>query len=80
MLVGEKPYAGEDANEILKNQCESPIPKLPADIAEFQTLIDRLLAKAPRDRIASARELVGMIEPMLAESHKKHYALSASSA
>jgi len=80
MLVGEKPYSGADANEILKNQCESPIPKLPADIAEYQTLIDRLLAKAPQDRIASARELVGMIEPMLAESHKKHYALSASSA
>ena len=80
MLTGEKPFAGEDANAILKSQCEAPIPKLPAELADYQQLIERLLAKEPKDRMPSARELVGLIEHLLARTREKDYALSASSA
>jgi serine/threonine protein kinase len=79
MLSGAKPFAGEDAAEILKNQREAPIPELPAELAAYQSLIERLLAKDPRERIPNARELSGLIEPLLVAA-RADYALSASSA
>jgi eukaryotic-like serine/threonine-protein kinase len=80
MLTGEKPFAGDDADAILQHHREAPIPKLPEDLALFQVLIDRLLAKDPADRVASARELVGLIEQKLEAASTGAQALSASSA
>jgi serine/threonine protein kinase len=84
MLTGEKPFGGSDANEILASHHESPRPRLPESLAAYQPLISRLLAKDPRDRIASARELIGFIESLHAKAEAEpgagDYALSASSA
>jgi len=80
MLTGERPFAGSDTSEILDGHRESPIPQLPDELAAYQPLIARLLAKDPKNRIASARELVGFIESQLAKEPDKDYALSASSA
>ena len=79
MLTGAKPYTGDDAAEILKSQRESPIPQLPGELERYQGLVERLLAKDPRERIPNARELLGLIEPLLL-SAPADYALSASSA
>lgn len=79
MLTGAKPFAGEDAAAILKNQKEAPIPSLPEPLQSYQSLVERLLAKDPRDRIPNARELLGLIEPLLLAA-RADYALSASSA
>ena len=78
MLTGEKPYSGADAAEILLGHRESPIPTLPDRLSGHQHLIGRLLAKNPDDRIASARELVGILEHQLG-SAGDDYALSARS-
>lgn len=80
MLTGEKPYSGSDAAEILAGHRDSPIPTLPESLSAHQHLISRLLAKDPADRIASARELVEIIEHQLAKIGDEDYALSASSA
>lgn len=79
MLTGNKPYAGEDADEILKNQRDSPIPQLPDELAAYQPLIDRTLAKEPQDRVPSARELFGMIENLLCTPTDGAYAVLATS-
>lgn len=79
MLCGEKPYVGEDAAEILRQHSEAPLPKLPESLSALKPLIDRLLAKDPNDRIASARELVELIESRLQTDDSENYALSASS-
>ena len=79
MLTGAKPFTGDDAAEILKSQRESPIPQLPGELERYQGLVERLLAKDPRERIPNARELLGLIEPLLL-SAPADYALSASSA
>jgi serine/threonine-protein kinase PpkA len=80
MLTGEKPFGGADANEILASHRESPVPDLPDRLAAYQPLITRLLAKDPRDRIESARELIGFVETLYAKTESDDYALSASSA
>jgi len=79
MLTGAKPFSGDDAAEILKNQREAPIPTLPETLKRYQSLVERLLAKDPAERIPNARELLGLIEPLLLAA-QADYALSASSA
>jgi CheY-like chemotaxis protein len=79
MLTGDKPFSGDDAAEILRSQREEPIPTLPEGLGGYQGLIERLLAKNPAERIPNARELLGLIEPLLLAA-RADYALSARSA
>lgn len=58
MLVGENPFRGEDDVETIVNQVESPIPTLPRELADLQPLLDRMLAKQPKDRFRDAGALV----------------------
>ena len=80
MLTGQKPYVGSDAIEILAAHREAPVPELPEELAGYQHLISRLMAKNPDARIASARELVEIIEQQLQSQAQADYAISASSA
>lgn len=80
MLTGEKPFGGSDAHEILAAHREDPIPVLGGELALHQHLISRLLAKRPEARIASARELVEVIEQQLTKQREIDYAISSSSA
>ena len=80
MLTGQKPYGGSDAHEILAAHREAPVPELPEALAHHQHLIERLLAKRPGARIASARELVEIIEHQLARQRDFDYATSTASA
>ncbi|MBV6417011.1 MAG: Serine/threonine-protein kinase StkP [Steroidobacteraceae bacterium] len=61
MLSGRKPYVGGTAIEVLQNHVTAPIPALPGEHAALQPLIDRLLAKAPSQRFASAGELLAAL-------------------
>ena len=79
MLTGAKPYSGDDAAGILKNQREAPVPALPGELSRYQSQIERLLAKDPAERVPNARELLGLIEPLLVAA-RADYALSANSA
>ncbi|NIR27777.1 MAG: serine/threonine protein kinase [Gammaproteobacteria bacterium] len=58
MLVGENPFRGESDVDTILNQVESPIPKLPRELADLQPLLDRMLAKRPKDRFRDASALV----------------------
>ncbi|MCS6947739.1 MAG: protein kinase [Steroidobacteraceae bacterium] len=57
MLTGRKPFYGESAIELLQQHVTAPVPPLPPQLAMFQPIIDRLLAKSPADRYASAAEV-----------------------
>jgi eukaryotic-like serine/threonine-protein kinase len=56
MLTGEKPYRAENPMAIVYKHRKEPVPRLPERLAPLQPLLERLLAKAPADRFASARE------------------------
>jgi CheY-like chemotaxis protein len=58
MLTGRKPYEGDTAMAVIIAHRQAPVPRLPANLAEFQPLVDRLLAKAPADRFQSVAELL----------------------
>lgn len=61
MLTGHKPYYGGTAIEVLQNHVTAEIPRLPNEIAGFQDIVDRLLAKRPEDRCADAEELTAAL-------------------
>ncbi|MFN0318182.1 MAG: protein kinase domain-containing protein [Burkholderiales bacterium] len=58
MLTGKKPYRAGNLSDLIRQHVVAPIPRLPVTVAQFQPLIDRLLAKKASDRIPSAELLV----------------------
>lgn len=58
MLTGRAPYVADNATDLAFQHVHGTLPRLPAVFAEHQALINRLLAKKPEQRIASANELL----------------------
>jgi len=66
MLVGEKPYRADNPMAIVFKHRKAPIPQLPPEFADVQPLLERLLAKSPADRFASAEQAALALEGVLA--------------
>jgi serine/threonine protein kinase len=58
MLTGKKPFEGDTAMAVIIQHRQAPIPQLPDDLAKYQPAIDRMLAKQPKDRFASAQAVL----------------------
>ncbi|ANO50901.1 serine/threonine protein kinase [Woeseia oceani] len=57
MLTGQKPFRASNAMGIIFKHSEAPIPLLPPRLAEFQAVLNMMLAKKPADRLQSAAEV-----------------------
>lgn len=57
MLTGEKPYQADTAMGIIYKHAQAPIPLLPARFAEYQSLVNMMLAKDPQDRLQTVAEV-----------------------
>jgi serine/threonine protein kinase len=66
MLTGQRPYSGRSAMAIMAQHAGSPVPILPPNVALQQALLDRLMAKRPEERYASADELLADLGPLVA--------------
>ena len=62
MLTSQRPYAGTTILEILSQHVAAPIPGLPAELAEYQPLVDGMLAKRPNARFRNAEALLAAID------------------
>ena len=62
MLTGEKPYVGATTDEILEQHRNAALPVLGAELAAYQPLLNKLLAKDPSQRFGSAREVLEALE------------------
>ena len=65
MLTGRKPYRAENPMAIVYKHRKEPIPRLPAQFEAVQPLLERLLAKTPADRIATAEEAAEALQHTL---------------
>ena len=61
MLVGRRPFTGENFATIIMAHLQDPIPKLPEQFSRFQPVIERLLAKRAEDRFQTGAELIQAI-------------------
>jgi DNA-binding NarL/FixJ family response regulator len=66
MLTGQRPYAGRTALEVMQQHATAAVPILPPATAAQQPLLDRLMAKRPNARYASAEELLADLGPVVA--------------
>ncbi|MGH8222519.1 MAG: protein kinase domain-containing protein, partial [Woeseiaceae bacterium] len=57
MLTGKKPYVADNAMGIIYKHSEAPVPILPHRLAQYQALLNMMMAKKPEDRLQSAAEV-----------------------
>jgi serine/threonine protein kinase len=66
MIAGELPFSGETAQELIRLQSTQPPPPLrqfrPEAPAAVEQLIERMLAKEPRERPSTASQAVAILE------------------
>jgi serine/threonine-protein kinase PpkA len=62
MFTGMKPYDAPTARELLALHVNAKVPQLPAQHQRFQPILDRMMAKDPARRYASATELLDDLE------------------
>jgi tRNA A-37 threonylcarbamoyl transferase component Bud32 len=67
MLCGTLPFMGKTLADILAAHRAAPVPRLPAHLARYQEIIDRLMAKDPKDRFASAADFLDALDALRAE-------------
>ncbi|MGR9107621.1 MAG: serine/threonine-protein kinase [Gammaproteobacteria bacterium] len=61
MLTGEKPYSGDSPLDIILAHLSVPIPALPPALNRYQSLLEKMIAKDPKDRFENAASLVEAI-------------------
>jgi class 3 adenylate cyclase len=62
MLTGELPHAGTTADQLKEEILNRPVPRLRADLASCQGLLDGMLAKDPARRYADAAAALHALE------------------
>lgn len=62
MLAGHPPFGGDDPMTIGMAHLQQPVPRLPAEVARYQPIVDRLLAKDAAERYPNARALLQALE------------------
>ena len=61
MLTGRVPFDAADTFAVGLSHINDPVPELPPAQHDWQRVVDRLLAKAPDDRFASAADLAKIL-------------------
>jgi len=56
MLCGEKPFTDPNPMAIIYKHRNQPIPRMPAHVADWQPIVDILLAKRPEERYSTAAQ------------------------
>jgi hypothetical protein len=64
MLMRQKPYVAQSPMGVIYMHANAPIPLLPKSLRKYQHLLNKLLAKDPIHRLASASALLTKIEEL----------------
>ncbi len=62
MLTGQRPFEAESVSGLIALHVSAPRPKLPEPLAEYQGILDRMIAVDPAKRYKSAEELIEGID------------------
>jgi len=71
MLTGDKPYTSSSIIDIVIQHKQAPIPTLPPEYAEFQHLLNHMLAKKRDERIADADDLIIEIQRLQKQRRRR---------
>lgn len=62
MLTGSLPFNAADALSMAVMHAKDPIPRLPAELLQWQRFIDRAMAKSPANRFRSAQQMLEALD------------------
>lgn len=62
MLAKQPPFRADNINSIALMHCTQPVPRLPSGFGQFQSVLQKLLAKEPKDRFANAEEFIDALD------------------
>jgi eukaryotic-like serine/threonine-protein kinase len=62
LLTGDKPYSAITPAALIYQHVHAPIPRLQSAFKQYQDIIDSLLAKDPKNRMQTAREVIDALE------------------
>lgn len=69
-LVGTPPYDGEDGFAVAFAHVHDPVPRLPEEVARWQPLIDRAMAKEPSQRFPDCDAFIEGIRQVAPEEFR----------
>jgi formylglycine-generating enzyme required for sulfatase activity len=72
MLTKRLPYEADDVVSLAMKHCQDPIPRLLDHLAVYQPILDKLIAKQPEDRFASAGQLIRALEALEGANGESH--------
>lgn len=61
LLLGRVPFDADSSVAVGMLHVSAPLPVLPSELAGFQPILDRLLAKEPQQRFADGAQLIGAL-------------------
>jgi len=64
MLCGSPPFKGSQTMAVIMKHVTEPIPPLPAELAAYQPLIDRMMAKERARRPGTEKEWQELVKPL----------------
>lgn len=64
MITGERAYVAESVIDVILLHKKAPVPRLPPACAEFQELLDLMMAKRRRDRFRDADSLIHYVREL----------------
>ncbi|MGQ7960486.1 protein kinase domain-containing protein [Pseudomonas sp. SP16.1] len=64
MLLGRNPFRGSSYTQTVMNHVQMPPPSLPAHLARYAPLLERMLAKEPSRRFADCRALLQALDEL----------------
>lgn len=81
MLTGSVPFVADDPVAVGILHLSAPLPRLPAEHADFQPILDRLLVKDPLQRFQSGEELLEAMDVQFSSQNHRNgaHALSLES-
>lgn len=71
MLTGEKPYKSDSVIGIVIQHQQAPIPVLPAELALYQPLLNKMMAKKREQRFPDAESLITEIKKLQQKDRMK---------
>ena len=69
LLTGQKPFTARTPAALIYQHVHAEIPQLPTELRQYQTIIDKTLAKDPADRYQTARQLIEIFESAEKDFH-----------
>jgi eukaryotic-like serine/threonine-protein kinase len=79
LLVGKSPYQAKDAQAMLYQHVQAPLPVLPDHLSMLQPLVHRMLAKKPADRPQTADEVISELSRLLAPGVDRDSTIASAS-